>query len=496
MKLVARPNHSQSRFLKLLAIIGLLAWRLGLTWAAPPERTEVIIIGAGLSGLAAAYELTKAKVPFHILELTPRVGGRVRTVVYKIAGQPDIRVDSGMEEYWQSNPAVQVIKELKLPHSEGGAFASLVIEKALYLNLESPEEFQRKLFTPEEFRSLHDFEARIRPWVKELRSGESLRPDLMKLKDLSFADFIKSQPMSHKVREWIRISVECEIGTDWDRISALDGVDEFGIFLGTGERSYRVTQGNEHFTESLAKAVGRRNISLNRRVTRIVAKSPRGVEVQFLDTERNRNESIQGRYVICTIPLFRLFEVQFVPALSERKQEAIGTMTWGSYFKAHIFLPAQAARFWTTNGQSMLPILSDSELGVIYDGNPHQTAPTKVLSLLVHGDHAELFNLQPLDHVRSVILDRLDKFWPGIAQEVSRVEFYRYHPRAIAAWPLGRSRFDELSNEIRSPDQSIFLAGDFTESSHSSGAFHSAQRAVASILESRMKERAGAKVGR
>jgi monoamine oxidase len=67
------------------------------------------------------------------------------------------------------------------------------------------------------------------------------------------------------------------------------------------------------------------------------------------------------------------------------------------------------------------------------------------------------------------------------------MEFYRYHPRAIAAWPPGRSRFDELSNEIRRPENNVILAGDFTESSHSDGAFISAHRAVSYILKDRSK---------
>ena len=65
------------------------------------------------------------------------------------------------------------------------------------------------------------------------------------------------------------------------------------------------------------------------------------------------------------------------------------------------------------------------------------------------------------------------------------MEFYRFHPRAIAAWPVGRSRFDEFSNEIRRPENNVYLAGDFTESSHSDGAFISAHRVVQAILGSR-----------
>jgi monoamine oxidase len=472
-----------------LALAVLLTTALRAAPAAAPEKTEVIIVGAGLSGLASAYELKKAKVPFHIVEVGPRVGGRVRTVTYKLKGQPDIRVDSGMEEYWQSNPAVELIKELGLPYTEGGAFASLMLEGALRLNLETPDAFQKKIFTRAEYESLQAFHAKVAPWIQEMRSGQRLRPELMKLKDISFEQFLGEQGLTSKVRNWIRISVECEMGTHWDRVSALDGLAEFGIFLWNGERSHRVTGGNDNFTQALAKAVGTGHISLNHRVTRIASNPGQGVEVQFLDIARNRNGIIKGRYVICTIPLFRLFEVQFVPPLSAQKQEAIRTQTWGSYFKSHVFLPAKSARFWTTtNGESMLPILSDSELGVIYDGNPDQKEPTKVISMLIHGDTAESFNLLPLDVIRTRLLDALDRFWPGISKEVINVEFYRFHPRAVAAWPVGRSRYDELSNEIRTPENSVYLAGDFTESSHSNGATLSARRVVQHILAARSKK--------
>ncbi|KAJ0263669.1 hypothetical protein HA466_0021430 [Hirschfeldia incana] len=43
------------------------------------NQTGVIIVGAGLAGLAAATRLTSAKIPFLILEASDGVGGRVRT---------------------------------------------------------------------------------------------------------------------------------------------------------------------------------------------------------------------------------------------------------------------------------------------------------------------------------------------------------------------------------------------------------------------------------
>ena len=90
-----------------MRIIVVLMLSVAVCLGKPPKQTEVVIIGAGLSGLAAAYELKQAKVPFHILEVTPRVGGRVSTVHDPRQGKAELYADAGMEEYWESNPAVK-----------------------------------------------------------------------------------------------------------------------------------------------------------------------------------------------------------------------------------------------------------------------------------------------------------------------------------------------------------------------------------------------------
>lgn len=467
-------------FRLLCGLLFALAHGLAAATAGTPSQSQVVIIGAGLSGLTAAYELKKAGIEYHVLELAPIIGGRVRTVRYEREGRPPVTADSGMEEYWQSNPAVDYIKELQLSAFEGEAASSVVIDgQLLALGDETSVQFLKRIFTKDEFAAWQKFQKTISPWIKELQGGKKISKKLLDLKEDSFASFVAGQNLPRKVAQWIRVSLECEIGTSWDAVSALDGIAEMHIFINGGEKFTRVSGGNARFVAALADAAGRSNISLNRRVTRVTSEGDR-VQVYYLDTQANAHQVIRSSYVISTIPLYRLFQVQFEPPLSNQKQHAIDTLNWGSYFKAHVFVSPQAKTFWMQKEISLLPILSDSELGVIYEGNPGQEGP-KIISLLVHGEHAETFNMLPGDQVRAQLKGAFEKLWPGFSSHITGIELYPYHPRAIAAWPPGRSRFDDLSDEIRRPENHVYLAGDFTESSHSDGAFISARRAVNQI---------------
>src|ERR1700693_6186845 len=59
------------------------------------DRKSCIVIGAGLSGLAAAYELTKARWRVIVLEARDRTGGRVRT--FRFPEAPHLYCELGGE---------------------------------------------------------------------------------------------------------------------------------------------------------------------------------------------------------------------------------------------------------------------------------------------------------------------------------------------------------------------------------------------------------------
>lgn len=65
--------------------------------------TDILIIGAGPAGLAAAMELSKAKKDFIIVERAPVVGGLSKTYEFK-EGNVVFRTDNGPHRFFSKNP--------------------------------------------------------------------------------------------------------------------------------------------------------------------------------------------------------------------------------------------------------------------------------------------------------------------------------------------------------------------------------------------------------
>jgi monoamine oxidase len=281
----------------------------------------------------------------------------------------------------------------------------------------------------------------------------------------------------------VRIETEPEYATSWQQISALDGIAEWHFFSGEGLAPYHVVGGNQRAAQAIADFIGKDDIRLNQLVTHIKSTDSE-VEVTTTDQGSFQQQVYRAKYVITTVPLFRLNDIQFSPTLTSNRKQAIQTQTSGAYFTAHVLVDSKASRFWTRDGDSFLPILSDGPLGVIYEGKSEANKDV-ILNLLVTGVYAERFNtrISGPDDIQETLLEAFEKQWPGFRQLVKQMTFYRYHPRAIASWPVGRSRFDSLSDSLRLPQGRIYFAGDFTEDTHSNGASHSAIRVVKDILQ-------------
>lgn len=469
----------------LIVAVAFLAPPPGAAEESEPA-VDVLIVGGGLSGLCTAYYLKQAGLSFTLLELAPRLGGRIRTAIYP----GGLQAETGLAELWEGNPAIDVARALKLPlEHEDATFSSVVLDGRLVPFVQATNAaFLEAALGAKDYQAYQPWDGRMQAYLRTL-DQRPVPPSMLALKELSFGKWLEDQKLPPRVGALIRATLEPEIGTTLESISAVDGISEWRVFTAPGARPHHVIGGNQRLVEALAAHLGAANVRLNTQVTNLAQTQSR-VEVRAIDTVTSRSLRLSARAAVLAIPLYRLLELQFTPRLTEEHYRAIRTQTWGAYFTAHVALDPAAARFWTVDGQSVLPLLAGKSLGVLYSGASAASASaaeTKeiLLNLLVHGPAAEDFNARTgsLDEVQARLEESLDELFPGIRPLIHGWTFYRYHPRAIAAWPVGRSRFDSLSDVFRRPFGALYFAGDFTESSHSDGAALSAIRVSEQLLE-------------
>ena len=87
--------------------------------------SEVVVIGSGLSGLMATWQLHAAGMDVQLLEARERLGGRVLTTA------PPAQCDLGPSWFWQGQPLIAtLLKRFSLPFFEQYAAGDLLVEQA------------------------------------------------------------------------------------------------------------------------------------------------------------------------------------------------------------------------------------------------------------------------------------------------------------------------------------------------------------------------------
>lgn len=506
---------------RVLTLAAACLFALGQAYQAPlaaqhpalPERTEVVIVGAGLTGLTTAYRLSAAGVDVLVLEASPRPGGRVQTVWW-----PDgLRGEAHMEEYWERSLAYPLMLELGLELDDDVAHSSIRIgghvtpyvwpfaDDADAGREEIREAYLSRLFDAGERAALLDWMARAWAIYQRIEAtalrGQPLPDDLQPLARQSFADWIQEQALPPRVAEWIRVTVEPEMAIEWDRIAALDGIDEMRLFLDTpdgfGERNFHVRGGNNSFVGALLARIPDGRVVTGARVL-AVAQDEDGVTVRVLVGDSAFRE-VRAEQVLLTMPVWDVGRIQFEPALDEDRLRALSTTRPASYVK--VLIRARPGACELTNmivdGESVpvLTLLSDSPAGSIYEassadrpcGEDEGDADvTRLFTLLLHAGFARDVMYLPHDEVRDRVYAALDALFPGISSHFIDTAVFPY-PRAVAYWPLeeGRSRFDSLALHLRRPVGRVWIGGDTTENAHSEGAIQAAERMVREVLAAR-----------
>jgi monoamine oxidase len=406
----------------------------------PPKR--ILIAGAGLAGLSAAYELVQSGHQVTVLDARDRPGGRVLTLRDTFAdGQ---YAEAGAETFGETHNFVhhyvQAFQLETIPAWNYGKLTSLVLQNGRRSPTSS--ELSRKY---------------IEPAVKEI--GNPLAPgwptaDLLRQFDrVSMAELLQSRGASPEEIAALQVIYS----DSWDNGTAPDSAlcllrDEAIARKGV---SFRIRGGSDRLPKALAQSLGAR-VHYRTTLERIQQNHK---QVTVTVNTSGRRSQISADYLICAIPFTVLRSIEVAPAFSEGKQRAIRELTYNSVTRVYV---QSATRSWVADGRSGYAA-TDLPIGTVWDCTEGQPGARGILECYTSGERARrLASLSEPARIR-IAVENLQKVFPGVSNEKSASVVWDADPlvKGAFAW-FKRDQMSTLLPHIASREGRVFFAGEHT----------------------------------
>ena len=332
----------------------------------PTWIVDVVVVGAGFAGLAAARELAQQGHDVLVFEGRDRVGGRSFTG--SIAGLP---ADMGGTFVGPTQDAVLALAaELQLPTTPTHHQGKNVIHwrgRARSYRGTIPNLSLARLLDIGRLRWQFERIARSVPVAAPWNARGALRLD-----DVSLGEWLRSVRASASSRDLLTIMARVTWGCEPDDVSMLHaarythaagGLDRL-LDVENGAQQDRFLGGTQQIAEAAAAELGTR-VVLNAPVRRI---DRHGAGVTITS---DRGQAEAG-YVIVAIPPAHRAAIEFAPPLPAEYHELAKHWPQGRLSKAYA---AYSTPFWRAAGFSGQALSDKGPVFITFDVSPHSDGP-------------------------------------------------------------------------------------------------------------------------
>lgn len=390
----------------------------------PPQGDEVVIVGAGLAGLSAAWKLRQAGVAVRIIEAQSRCGGRMLSLhnhfadgqVCELGGE---LIDSDHQRMHRLAGELGLALDDLTGSETPGLTDSWYFDGSL--------------------RSEHDVLQAFAPIAQAIRRDQLAIDD----GDITPANFAAAQALDRQslaewfdrngVDGWIRrlldVAYTTEMGLECDRQSALNlltfiSADTGHLKLfGDSDERYHVRGGNDLVTSALAEKLA--DAIDTGSVLEALRRAPDGRYRLTLRRDGVSRE-LTAAEVVLAIPFTTLRQVDLALELPAAKRAAIKGLGYGTNAKLMIGFEQ---RVWRERHGSNGSLMCDLALQTTWETSRRQLGAAGILTNFVGGRHGLAIGEGTPKFQAGQTVAELEKIFPGAAAARGAAREARFH------WP-------------------------------------------------------------
>ena len=367
---------------------------------------KIIIIGAGMAGLNAAYQLQKLGIKATIYEAANRTGGRMYT----------------MQNVFGDNITTDI----------GGEFVDTthldIIALAKEFNLDmydlSKDNLTNKtfFFNNTTYSELELGEA-LQPFVKQILADIITLPEIKnyttaaaieKFDRQSVAGYIKSLGIDGWLYNFIYTVFTSEFGIEADQQSAmnflimfvapLEAESKYQLF-GHDHEVMKIKGGSQQLTTALSNHL-KNTIQLEHELTGIKAKNNQ-TALSFL--HKGKEVLVIADYVLLTLAFTKLRPIPFTVPMAPEKRKCIDELGYGNSSK---FIMGFKEKPWRKMGKQGYTF-TDEPFGTGWDSSQMQSDTTASFTVFGGGNYSVAINNKKEQELNKHYIAALDKIYPG-----------------------------------------------------------------------------------
>ncbi len=471
MRLTRRAMVKLAGGAALTATAGAIAPRPLLARTQP----DVIVIGAGLSGLYAARLLEQSGLTVRVLEGSGRAGGRVMTLD-DIPGKPE----GGGTEIGERYARVMAVAQelgLKLEASTGpGRGAGMVyhIGGTFVAPQDWPTSPANAVQGP--FRAMPPAQLLFGVMGKAnpLTDLEAWRDPAHAVHDIPLADWLNARGLDDAALKLI------DANANFNDVRSVSPLHIFRSLtfrtFQDSPKTFNVAGGNSRLTEAMASAL-KGDVVVNAPVKAISAGSG-GVAVVTRDGTRH-----SARFAVVTLPMTQLRKIRLEPAPPAAQAAAIRELEYTRITQVHLGIDEP---YWDRDGMPAT-MWTDGPLDRVFATGYEGERPTR-LTVWLNGRGADPIDRMEPKAALAWVVDTLAAIRPATKGAVRPlgINSWQRNPfagGAYAEWQAGQ--IGRFAHEMALPLGRIHFAGEHTAvlNNGMEAAMESGERAALEILE-------------